>query len=232
MRNGPNPVLAPKGMYHWFDGDGMVHAVYFRDGSASYIRRWVRTTRCTKNSLAACDAVRHHGSIRSLRGHADSRATNPDYCKDTSNTTLTWHNGRVLSQWYNAGHTYALDPLTLDTVADETFGNAVDRTMNAHSKRDPRTGELIDYDYGDFRSDLTYYVVGADGHVKHKTQVELPGPRLPHDTTIRRTTRSCTTSRSITMSVRYVARAIASWSSTVTSHRVSASSHGTARRIR
>ena len=30
-------------MYHWFDGDGMVHAVYFRDGKASYIRRWVRT---------------------------------------------------------------------------------------------------------------------------------------------------------------------------------------------
>ncbi|HJY39443.1 MAG TPA: carotenoid oxygenase family protein, partial [Steroidobacteraceae bacterium] len=43
MRNGPNPVLEPKGQYHWFDGDGMVHAVYFRDGRASYIRRWVRT---------------------------------------------------------------------------------------------------------------------------------------------------------------------------------------------
>ena len=43
MRNGPNPVLEPKGLYHWFDGDGMVHAVYFRDGRASYIRRWVRT---------------------------------------------------------------------------------------------------------------------------------------------------------------------------------------------
>ncbi len=24
LRNGPNPVLKPRGLYHWFDGDGMV----------------------------------------------------------------------------------------------------------------------------------------------------------------------------------------------------------------
>ena len=43
LRNGPNPVYAPRGRYHWFDGDGMVHAVSFRDGRASYRNRWVRT---------------------------------------------------------------------------------------------------------------------------------------------------------------------------------------------
>ncbi len=25
LRNGPNPVFQPRGCYHWFDGDGMVH---------------------------------------------------------------------------------------------------------------------------------------------------------------------------------------------------------------
>ena len=43
VRNGPNPILEPRGAYHWFDGDGMVHGVYFRDGRASYIRKWVQT---------------------------------------------------------------------------------------------------------------------------------------------------------------------------------------------
>src|SRR3954452_9022048 len=43
LRNGPNPQFPPTGRPHWFDGDGMVHAVQFRDGKATYRNRWVRT---------------------------------------------------------------------------------------------------------------------------------------------------------------------------------------------
>ena len=32
FRNGPNPQFAPRGRYHWFDGDGMIHAFRIRDG--------------------------------------------------------------------------------------------------------------------------------------------------------------------------------------------------------
>src|SRR6266508_5226422 len=39
LRNGPNPILEPRGRYHWFDGDGMVHAIAFRDGKATYRNR-------------------------------------------------------------------------------------------------------------------------------------------------------------------------------------------------
>ena len=28
VRNGPNPQFAPRGKYHPFDGDGMIHAGY------------------------------------------------------------------------------------------------------------------------------------------------------------------------------------------------------------
>ena len=45
---------------------------------------------------------------------------NPDYCKDTSNTTLNLHNGKLLSAWYNAGRVYRLNPLTLETEGEET----------------------------------------------------------------------------------------------------------------
>jgi carotenoid cleavage dioxygenase-like enzyme len=42
-RNGPNPQFAPRGPYHWFDGDGMIHAFHFENGRVSYLNRWVRT---------------------------------------------------------------------------------------------------------------------------------------------------------------------------------------------
>ena len=43
FRNGPNRMFAAEGRYHWYDGDGMVHAAYFDNGRVSYRNRWVRT---------------------------------------------------------------------------------------------------------------------------------------------------------------------------------------------
>ncbi|MFM8353392.1 MAG: carotenoid oxygenase family protein, partial [Gammaproteobacteria bacterium] len=45
FRNGPNPQFAPRGDYHWFGGDGMLHGFYIRDGRVSYRNRWVRTVK-------------------------------------------------------------------------------------------------------------------------------------------------------------------------------------------
>jgi carotenoid cleavage dioxygenase len=42
-RNGPNPAYEPCGRYHWFDGDGMIHAITLRDGRAAYRNRWVQS---------------------------------------------------------------------------------------------------------------------------------------------------------------------------------------------
>lgn len=42
-RNGPNAAMDPRGGYHPFDGDGMVHVCRIRDGRVSYANRYVRT---------------------------------------------------------------------------------------------------------------------------------------------------------------------------------------------
>src|SRR5262249_3718681 len=33
LRNGPNPIVQQRDRYHWFDGDGMIHAIEFREGN-------------------------------------------------------------------------------------------------------------------------------------------------------------------------------------------------------
>ena len=43
VRNGPNPKSPPKGMHHWFDGDGMLHGLSISNGEARYRNRYVRS---------------------------------------------------------------------------------------------------------------------------------------------------------------------------------------------
>lgn len=43
LRNGPNPRFEPKGEYHPFDGDGMLHSAHFDQGRLVIRNKWVRT---------------------------------------------------------------------------------------------------------------------------------------------------------------------------------------------
>ena len=43
-RTGPNPQFEPRDKnYHWFTGDGMIHAFRVEDGKVTYKNRYVRT---------------------------------------------------------------------------------------------------------------------------------------------------------------------------------------------
>jgi carotenoid cleavage dioxygenase-like enzyme len=92
IRNGPNPQYEPQGRYHWFDGDGMVHAVHFADGRATYRNRWIRTDGFERERQAG-------GPL--WRGIIEPFASNPEGEpeKDTANTSLVFHNERLLAHW-------------------------------------------------------------------------------------------------------------------------------------
>jgi len=44
MRDGANVAFQPNHYVYPLDGDGMVHAVYFKDGHVEYKNRWVQTS--------------------------------------------------------------------------------------------------------------------------------------------------------------------------------------------
>jgi carotenoid cleavage dioxygenase-like enzyme len=174
FRNGPNPVHAPKNRYHPFDGDGMVHGVYFRDGAVAYRNRYVQTA-ALAGELATGRSV--SPGVMGPFDYGVSRFG----IKDTANTDLFWYAGDLMTLWYNAGDPYRLDSRTLETRGHFDLLGRRQRRMSAHSKVDWHTGELLFFDYGDEPPFMTYGVADPKGSLLHEVAIDLPGPRLPHD---------------------------------------------------
>jgi carotenoid cleavage dioxygenase-like enzyme len=181
LRNGPNRRYAAPGRYHWFDGDGMVHAISFEDGRARYRNRWIRTA-AFRREEAAGHAL-WAGVMEPPHGNPIGTARGLPF-KDSANTDLVHHDGKVLATWYLCGQPAALDPLSLETLGAETFLGTLRGDMMAHPKADEATGELMWFDYGARDPLLRYGVVGRSGQVEHEVAIDLPGPRLPHDMAI------------------------------------------------
>ena len=177
VRNGPNPRLQPKGRYHWFDGDGMLHAVHIKDGKISYRNRWIRTKALEREKAA--------GQLL-WTGLLEPMTNNPPDApiKDTANTDIVFHNCQLLALWYLAGKPYKIDPLTLETLGAEDFGGKLRNNMSAHAKVDERSGEMMFFDYGMRPPYMTYGVVSANGVLTNCVPIDLPGARLPHDMAI------------------------------------------------
>jgi carotenoid cleavage dioxygenase len=169
VRNGPNPTRSPTGLHHWFDGEGMLHAIWFENGTARYRNAWPRGADFANTAAKGI----FHPADR-------TRPANRVY-KDTANTDVICHNGKLLALWYISGTPVAVDPRTLETIGDETFSGQLPRAMSAHSKVDPRTGELVFFDYPLYEPWMSTGAINAAGELTWFTQIELKGPRLPHD---------------------------------------------------
>ncbi|MBL8554342.1 MAG: carotenoid oxygenase family protein [Phenylobacterium sp.] len=177
LRNTENPVHHPIGLYHPFDGDGMIHAVGFQDGKASYRNRFVRT------KGFAAEAEAREALWAGLAEHP-SKSKRPGWgaqggLKDSSSTDVVVHAGRILSTFYQCGEGYRLDPETLADLGVE--GWVPPDGISAHPKVDEASGELLFFNYSKTPPYMHYGVVGPDNRLKHYVPIPLPGPRLPHD---------------------------------------------------
>jgi carotenoid cleavage dioxygenase-like enzyme len=182
LRNTENPLRPPIRKYHPFDGDGMIHAVTFRDGRAAYRNRFVRTDGLLAEEQAgqalwAGIAENPELSLRPDGWGARGRM------KDASSTDVVVHAGVALSTFWQCGDVYRLDPLSLEDLGKATWDGAFpsDVGVSAHARVDEHTGELLFFNYSTRAPYLHFGTLDRRGRLTRYEPVELPGPRLPHD---------------------------------------------------
>jgi carotenoid cleavage dioxygenase len=174
VRNGPNPQFPPLGKHHWFDGDGMLHAVRIGRGRASYSNRFVHTR--------ALDLERKRGRPLWTGLLERARFDNPEGAtKATANASLVWHADRLLALQEHS-EPYEIGLPALETLGPFTFGRRLRHPLAPHPKIDPVTGEMFAIGASPVaKPHLQYTVIAADGTLSYSTAVELPIGVLMHD---------------------------------------------------
>lgn len=164
LRNGPNPLsLDDPSAAHLFMGDGMIHGVRLRDGRAEWYRnRWVR-----------------NAEVSTRLG--EEPRPGPMFSLDfAANTHVIGHAGRTFATVEAGPLPYELS-YELDTMGSCDFGGTLDGGFAAHTKLDPRTGELhvITYYFG--WDHHRYVVLSPEGKVVRTTRIPIAGAPMAHD---------------------------------------------------
>jgi carotenoid cleavage dioxygenase-like enzyme len=179
MRNGPNPAYSPLSYTYPFDGDGMIHALYFAAGRVSYRNRFVMT-RGLKAERRAGRAL-YGGLMRPVA--LDPTLIGPDGdpspFKNLANTNVVGHGGRYLALW-EGGLPYELSR-ELETLGEHDFGGKVRDAVTAHPKFDPATGEMLMFRYAPVPPYLVYRTVDRSGAVVREQPIDAGAPFMIHD---------------------------------------------------
>lgn len=183
-RNGPNPRFPPLASYTYpLDGDGMVHAVRFADGHATYANRYVRTP-----SIAAEERAGRAlwGGVMTpvMPSPAEAPEMHGMY-KDLPDINVVHHAGRLLALAEGA-RPFEMTP-KLATLGPWYFGGSLAEGLCAHPKVDPLTGEMIAFRYAFEKPFLTWSIVDRNGIVtRADTPIDIDAAYMIHDCAITR----------------------------------------------
>lgn len=184
VRNTHNQVHESIGIYHPFDGDGMLHAIHFEDGRAIYRNRYVQTTGFLAEKAAGRSLWPGMLSpqLYSRRGWGSMGAM-----KDNAGTDVICHAGKLLASMSQGSEPWRLDPLSLETLGpDVNWAREVPDGVASHYKVDAETGEMMFFNYPERWPHMHYGVIDRHNRLVHYVPIELPGPRWPHDLGITR----------------------------------------------
>ena len=175
-RNGPaRLVRGDWRVGHWFDGDGAILAVHFREREASAVYRYVQTKGYQEETAAGQFLYGNYGMT--APGPIWNQWLKP--VKNSANTSVLALTERLLALW-EGGQPYALDLNTLDTIGVDNLGGLKEGlTYSAHPKRDPNTGAIYNFgiSLGGLNATLNLYQSDRTGKIYR--QSAFPSKEFP-----------------------------------------------------
>jgi len=181
-RNGPARHERGQARYaHKWDGDGMIQAFVFRDGTVSHRGRYVATAKY----LAETEAGRFQFSAYGSAIAGRTELTTDIDAMNAANISVCVHGGELLALW-EPGSAYTLDPDTLSTLGLKQWNAPLPLCpFSAHPKLES-DGRLWNFGCDPLAGVLSIHAISPNGKVEQQRQFDVA--RLPpiHDFAVTR----------------------------------------------
>jgi carotenoid cleavage dioxygenase-like enzyme len=179
-RNGPARLERGGIRYgHWFDGDGAVLGIRFKDEATIASYRYIQTPGYWQDERQNRIYGQNYGTLPDLPWW--QRPFVP--LKNVANTSVLPLEDRLLALW-EGGHPFALDLDSLETLSADRLG-LEDLIYSAHPKVDPLDGNIYNFGFLAGRENyLQLYRSDRSGKVVSTKKHLIPRFSVVHDFTM------------------------------------------------
>jgi carotenoid cleavage dioxygenase len=170
----------------------MVHGLRIKDGKATYVSRYVRTSRIKQEEYFGGAKFMKVGDLKGWFGlimvnmqmlRMKMKVLDDTYGYGTGNTNLIYHHGKLLAL-QEADKPYVLKVLEdgdLQTIGLLDYDKRLKHSFTAHPKVDPITGEMFTFGYSHTPPYITYRVISKDGFMHDPVPITVADPIMMHD---------------------------------------------------
>ncbi|KAK4540906.1 hypothetical protein RGQ29_031811 [Quercus rubra] len=170
----------------------MIHGLRIKDGKATYVSRYVRTSRIKQEEYFGGAKFMKIGDLKGLFGllmvhmqilRTKLKVLDATYGNGTANTAMVYHHGKLLAL-SEADKPYAVKVLEdgdLQTLGMLDYDKRLSHSFTAHPKVDPFTGEMFTFGYSHTPPYITYRVISKDGFMHDPVPITISDPIMMHD---------------------------------------------------